>query len=165
MAYEILSSQHSLELVFDRQAVIDTVNGYVMAADLKDWEMCGSCFAEEILLQHITITEVDPTKPDSEPGQAFTADVMKSWAELFEAFVSTQHMLTNHRVELEGDCAICHSYVEAIHIAKAPLNASRHHHIFGIYRHRLARKESKWVITEMYYKQNYAFGNPAIFGH
>ena len=163
MAYETPTSQQTQERLFDRQAVIDTVNGYVMAADLRDWEKCGACFADEILLQHIT--ETDPTKPDPEPERALTSDVMNSWAKLFEAFASTQHMLTNHRVEFNGDSAVCYSYVEAIHVAKAPLNAVRHHHVFGTYRHTLARQDGRWVITEVYHKQKYALGNTAIFGH
>jgi ketosteroid isomerase-like protein len=163
MAYETPTSQQTLAILFDRQAIIDTVNGYVMAADSNDWEQCSACFAEDLLLQHIT--ETDPTKPDPEPEKVSRFDVMKSWAELFEAFSSTQHMLTNHRVELDGDRAICYSYVEAIHVAKAPLNATRHHHVFGTYRHTLARQNGRWVITEVYHKQKYALGNTAIFGH
>ena len=133
-----------------------------MAADRKDWNTCGSFFTEEILLDHLT--EVNPEKPQPEPQHAKTSEVMKTWEELFASFVSTQHMVTNHKVEVEGDTAVCESYVNAMHIAKASLNAERYHQAFGTYRHHLVRTEDRWLINKVHYKQQYALGNPAIFG-
>ena len=152
------------EYLADRQAIVDAVNGYVVAADDRDFEACGAFMTEEVLNDHVT--DISPSAVPPEPSIVRTTDLMAQWAELFSNFVSTQHMVTNHYVEIDGDRAVCRSYVEAIHIAQEALNAPRHHHVFGTYRHVLARQtDGRWLIAELHHQQRYALGNPAIFGH
>ena len=155
------SIETQLQQIVNQQAIISTVNGYVEAADQRDWEACGVLFTNEVTMHHIT--ETNPELPQPGPEVVKTKDVMNQWAQLFDKFVSTLHMITNHSVTINGDEAVCESYVSAIHIAKPSLNAERHHLSYGTYRHKLIRRGDRWLINEVNYNQLYALGNSAIF--
>ncbi|MCG8383909.1 MAG: nuclear transport factor 2 family protein [Cytophagales bacterium] len=148
--------------LIDKEAIIRTINGYVETADRKEWEKCEALFTEDVTLHHIT--ETNPDEAQTEESEVVKAsDLMQQWSNLFDKFNATMHMVTNHNVTINGDEAICESYVNAIHIAKAALNAERHHLSFGMYKHKLVRKEGVWRISEVNYDQIYALGNTAIF--
>jgi hypothetical protein len=137
------------------RAIIETVNGYVMAADAKDWTACRSFFNETVELEH---------DADASQGRVSADDMIAGWIGAFAGFRSTLHVVTNHTVQLvAADRAVCRSYVQAMHVGRAA-DAAGYLLTFGTYEHRLVRTAGGWHIDRIVYREVHALGDRSLFG-
>src|ERR1700724_3627514 len=91
----------AIDLIMVRQ----TIDGMLMAADRSDWPRCRAFFAERLVVDD---------RGEARQQQS-TDEVIANWSALFRRFTFTQHMVTNHVVEIDGDEADCSSYVAVVH--------------------------------------------------
>lgn len=121
----------------DRLAIIELLNRFGIAIDLRDWETFHSLFAEEVEFDYSSIGEVAVTlHPD---------DITKTARKDLGGFQATQHGITNHQVQLSGDNATCYAHVRAMHFL--PNNKSESMlEIGGYYTAKLVRIDSNWKI-------------------
>jgi 3-phenylpropionate/cinnamic acid dioxygenase small subunit len=88
----------------DRVAVSDVLTRYASAQDNRDWELLTSCFTVDATLDYDTSGVF---------GRDDFVDHCKVGLARMQA---TQHCVTNHDVEIDGDQARSTSYVIAQHV-------------------------------------------------
>ena len=99
----------SVQLLLDRAEISDVQLRYATGVDMRDWKLFRSCFADEI--------EVDFTSVFGGSGPRKVSG--DQWAEAarrtVSGFQTTQHMITNHVITVDGDKALCVAYLQAQH--------------------------------------------------
>lgn len=125
-----------LQLLSDRVEIIDLMNRYALSVDLRDWAGYRSCFADEIELDMSS-----PGWPDK-----ISAD---EWVDRIRAGImvldATQHQMSNHTINVDGDQADSITYVRATHHLPSDEGDSQHT-IVGYYNNKLIRTEQGWKI-------------------
>ena len=118
----------------DRIEIADLLTRYADAVDRRDWNRYRSVFTPDA---HIDYTSVG--------GVAGTVDEVCGWlAEALVMFESTQHMISNVSVELDGDTAAVTAMV--INPMKIP-DGTVHGTVWitgGWYHHKLVRTPDGW---------------------
>ena len=87
-------SESDLLLLTDRAAISDVVIRYARSLDMQDWEMCRSCFSDDI--------EQDYSDFRGEPPSTIGADAFVALRREALTGIKTQHLSTNHAVSVEG---------------------------------------------------------------
>jgi len=135
---------HPLQTLIDRMDITDTSLRYATGIDLKDRALYRSCFTEEI--------EMDLSSMGLGPPVTVPADV---WVEqaltLVSGFQSTQHIITNHVIIVEGDEATCVAYVQARHFNPGSMIT-----VGGYYTNRLVRSPEGWKICKLKLTQTWS---------
>jgi hypothetical protein len=126
--------ESQLQALIDRNAIIDTMNRYATGIDQRDAAIYRSCFTDQLEL-HMGDAEPRNCNADEWVSQAFAA---------VGTFQSTQHIITNHVVTLEGEEADCVAYLQAQHYN--PDNALL---VGGYYTNRLVREAEGWRISSL----------------
>jgi ketosteroid isomerase-like protein len=121
-----------VRILWDRQAIRDCMNIYCRAVDRLDRDLLLSVYHEDAIDDHGVFV--------GGPG-AFADWVMELHA---RAQDSTQHVITNHTCELDGDVAHAETYWMFASMNKhgAPLTLSG-----GRYIDRLERRNGRWAIA------------------
>jgi hypothetical protein len=124
----VLKRQQEL---LDRQAIRDCLTAYCRGMDRRDLELAVSCYHPDGVDDHGQIV-ADP--------ETFVA-----WADGTHAHVAvTQHMITNHTCEIDGDVAHAETYWFA---ANKHLNSEAVTLCGGRYIDRLERRGGQWRIA------------------
>jgi hypothetical protein len=117
----------------DRQEIYDCIMRYCRGIDRLDRDMLLSAYHPDAIDDHGT----------------FVGPVAKFWDYVFELHSTyqhrTQHHITNHRCQIEGDVAHTESYYIFRSLNKQPplyTNAS------GRYLDRLEKRQGRWGIAE-----------------
>jgi 3-phenylpropionate/cinnamic acid dioxygenase small subunit len=117
--------------VADRLAVSDVLIRYATAQDSRDWELLGSCFTDDARLDYDTsgVFGRDDFVAHSRAGLA--------------RMKATQHCVTNHVVEVDGDRARSTSYVIAQHVRQDDVTFT----LGGTYHDEFVRSGTGWRIA------------------
>lgn len=137
----------------DRLDVIEVVNRFGWHTDQHEWDELSTVLAEDLDLDYSAVFGV-------EPGTAARTDVLAQWEKLFSR-VRTQHMITNHIVDVDGDKATCRAHFHAQHVADVRHGDSQFL-LAGHYRFGLARTENGWRITSVVVTPIWSRGNLTI---
>jgi hypothetical protein len=137
----------------DRLDVIEVVNRFGWHTDHHEWDELSAVLAEELYLDYSAVFGVEPsTSP--------RADVLAQWEKLFSR-VRTQHIITNHIVDVDNDSATCRAHFHAQHVAEVRHGDSQFL-LAGAYRFGLARTEHSWRIASVVVRPIWSRGNLTI---
>jgi 3-phenylpropionate/cinnamic acid dioxygenase small subunit len=117
--------------VTDRLAVSDVLIRYATAQDNRDWELLASCFTGDATLDYDTsgVFGRDEFVAHSSAGLA--------------RMKATQHCVTNHVIQVDGDRAHSTSYVIAQHVRHDDVTFT----LGGTYHDDLVRCGTEWRIA------------------
>jgi ketosteroid isomerase-like protein len=124
----------SMKQLQDRLAISDVVHRYAAGVDRRDWSAYRDCFTDEVLM--------DLSSWNGAPAASLSADAWVDGVRKgLSGFDATQHVSSNHLVEIRGDEAECTSYVQASHCFEGERIV-----LGGYYEMGFARTDSGWRI-------------------
>jgi len=141
----------NLEQLLDRAAITDLVNRYATGLDRRDWKLLRSIFADEIDMEYTSV--------GIKAGRYSADRWVRSSEVLFAGFGPTQHTLTNHAIDLNGDTAHCVMYMRAEHFIVEDAPRDNCWTIGGYYRVDLKRSTEGWKIHAMGLHVTWQTGN------
>jgi 3-phenylpropionate/cinnamic acid dioxygenase small subunit len=124
----------------ERAAIIDLLATYALAVDTKDWDLYESVFAEDAVIDYTSSGGVRGNRQEA-----------RKWvSEALEPFTMTQHLVTNHHIDLRGDTAGCRC--DFFNPMGLPDRTGELKVFFvgGLYHDRLRRTAKGWLITERF---------------
>ena len=137
----------------DQIQIIQLINQFGMAIDLRDWESFRSLFAEEVEFDYSSIGEV--------AAVLCPEDIVDHARQDLGGFQTTQHQITNHLIELNGDEAMCQAHVRAYHFLPNDQGGSALE-MGGYYTAKLIRMEN-WKIKSWQFSVLWSHGNQQLF--
>jgi hypothetical protein len=137
------------------QAVIDVVNGVAIYADLREWSQLRELYSDEVAIDYTSLI-------GGVPAQVKADDLIAGWKTGLGRYQSTQHLLGNHRVTLQGDTARALVYVQATHWLPQP-NGESTWTVHGYYDYTLEHIEGRWCITRHVFTATMVYGNRDLF--
>src|ERR1700730_14998233 len=146
-----MTDERSLSMLKDRAAVIDVVVRLSRSLDVKDWEACRRCFADEI--------ETDYSDLRGEPPSTIKADDFVALRRTALEKLKTLHLSANHLVTVDGDRATCVS-AAVIHRFR-PEDGARFD-TYCAYTHGLVRVGGQWKISRIRQTVYCNPGNPDV---
>ena len=136
----------------DVQAVIQTVDAIPLYTDLMRWEEVEAAFADEVSLDYTDLQ-------GGEPQQVTPQQIVEAWGAVFPGFESTQHLVTNHQVEVTEDEATVLAQVHATHFL--PDDEGDTWVVAGRYHFHLTR-QGTWRVDAMRLELAFQLGNTAL---
>ncbi|MGI9642884.1 MAG: nuclear transport factor 2 family protein [Acidimicrobiia bacterium] len=135
----------------DHQAIVEVTLAYAWSLDSGNWDGLDAVFTPN--------ASADLLGRRSEGRAAIAERVRSSLA----PFDSTQHIVTNHQIEVSGDTAHCRCYLQAQHIRKGAPGGD-YYIIAGRYEDDLLRTSDGWRIDHRLLAAMWTEGNAAISG-
>ena len=97
-----------IKLTANKLAIIELLNQFGIAIDLRDWDSFRGLFADSVQFDYSSIGEVAGIlQPD---------DIANTARQDLGGFEVTQHLITNHLIEIEENTATCNAHVRAMHL-------------------------------------------------
>ncbi len=142
------------QTLLDRAEISDVFHRYALGVDMRDWEMFRSCFTDDVTADFTSIW----------PG--LVVHGADEWVEMGKNIINgldaTQHIITNHTHDIQGDTAKSTSYLHAQHVIKNDLG-SNHNVLAGYYTYDMVRTDDGWKIQNYSLTVTWATGNFAVF--
>jgi 3-phenylpropionate/cinnamic acid dioxygenase small subunit len=147
--------QNKLQSLLDRAAIAEMQLRYATGVDTRNWRLFRSCFTDEI--------ETDfPSAVDSVPQRMKADDWVEVVRRTIDGMKTTQHVITNLVITLNGDEATCVAYVQARH--HLPNNEGGSDQVmYGYYTNRFVRTVGAWKIRARKLTVTWNEGNMNIF--
>lgn len=140
--------------LLDERGVCDALYRFAEGIDLRDWDTYRSAFADEI--------EFDYTSYREGSLGRVSADAWVDRARRrFATLDATQHTMTNPRVHVAGDRAVCLMYVEAWHSVNLD-GLDMHCTLGGRYCNDLVRVGETWHISALRLEVRWVHGDRSI---
>jgi SnoaL-like domain len=124
--------ERRIQELHDRQAILDCITREARGRDRHDVELTLSAFWEDALDEH---------GPKVSPAAEYPEQANAGHAAFFKA---TNHNLTNHTCEIDGDVAHCETYVIGAMLIKNLKNTIL---LIGRYLDRMERRNGEWRIA------------------
>lgn len=147
-------SDAAIQELLDRAHLSDVLNRYATGVDTRDWTLFRSCFTDDVEADFTSIW----------PGLVVRgADEWVKRAEaVIEGLTTTQHIITNHAFDIQGDRATGTAYLHAQHVLHNRLGDG-HNVLAGVYRYEFARTPEGWRIEKYGLTVTWGTGNHAIW--
>ena len=141
----------TLEELLDEREVSLLLTRYATALDEKDWELLATCFLPEAVAIYGEVIG---------RMEGFQA-ILGACRATLEKLDSSQHIVTNHEIEIDGDTAKARCYVHAQH-TKSGTAGGDNFVIGGIYIDEIVRTADGWRIRQRELKMLWQEGNQAV---
>lgn len=136
------------EIVSDFQAIVDVTIAYAWAIDSKDWRALDEVFMDDATAE----------MPHALSGRD---NIVARIARTLEPLSMSQHIVSNHQVEVNGDSATCRCYLQAQHVRK--IDGTRQNYLVGgSYVDQLVRTGDGWRIAHRRLIVTWTEGNPDV---
>lgn len=133
----------------DRAAIVDLTVDYCWAIDGRDWDALRTLFCP------------DATAELGQGTEHGVDAIISRISGVLSAIDSSQHIVANHQVQIDGDCASCRSYLHAQHVRKAA-SGGRLYVVAGRYEDNLLRTPAGWRIAHRRLVVMWTDGNPGV---
>jgi hypothetical protein len=144
-----------LRRLLDEAEIRRVVDGIDSSVDAKDWDLCLTFFTTEIYVDVVSLA-------GGEPAHIPAAGLVGSWQKNLYADKYSQHMRTNHEIDIHGDKAVCISKGYAFNRLERK-NGDTLWEVWGVYRHTLDRTgESEWKVSGMTLSVTHTRGNEMV---
>ena len=133
----------------DYAAILATLARYSTAMDTRDWRLLDDVFTEDLVY---------------DAGEWTTHSRVEYVARLrpyLDGCGPTQHLLGNHRIDLDGDQAHSAIYVRAFHVGTRELSKTTYE-MFGEYRDVLVRTDAGWRSRHRTLRLQYELGSREV---
>jgi hypothetical protein len=140
----------------DRLDVIEACSRYGWCADRRDWDEMAALLADELYVDYTALG-------GGEPGDVKSVDLIAGWKEQFARLATTQHLIANHLVDIDGDTAVCTANFHAQHVT-AVAHGDHKMVLSGHYRFGLVRTGDGWQINSVVMTPTWSTGNLAVLG-
>ncbi len=138
-----MNDAERLQWLVDRAEITDVMSAYAAGLDARDWALWRSVFLDEVVFDLSSWSGQAPRTLESDR-------VVASQARLFAELSCTQHVITNHRITVDGDRARVLAHMRAEHwIDAGPPEGTDRYTMFGYYDDKLVRTREGWKIAEM----------------
>ena len=138
----------------EREKIVELICRFGVAIDQRNWNKFRALFANSVEFDYSSIGDVSSVlNPD---------EIVENARGIFEGFEATQHVITNHQIEVEGDTANCLAYIRAMHILPND-KGEPWFEIGGYYSGKLVRVESDWKIKCWRFSVYWSRGNDRLF--
>ena len=140
-----------MDPIADRFAIQDVMTRYAAGVDNRDLALHESCFADDVVVCGFA------------PDREFSG--LPAWMEYvrkaLERFEATQHLISNHVLEIRRDEASLRTYVQATHVLAADPRTS--FVLWATYHTEFRRTPDGWRIRahRLEPKASRTFKNPA----
>ena len=146
----------SVQILVDRACISDVINNYAAGIDMKDWDLFRSCFADDLEADFSSVLPI---------GVHHGAD---SWVDIIRNVLKgvdqTQHIITNHSHDIDGNTSRSHAYLQAQHVCLSSDSEEQHFKVGGFYDYDFARTPGGWKMKRYALHINWTSGNPALLG-
>jgi len=147
-------SELTTQILLDRAEISDVFHRYAQGVDTRDWKLWRTCFTDDVVADFSSIWS---------GGIWQSADeLVAAGKRLISGLDATQHIITNHTHDIQGDTAKCTSYLHAQHVLKNDLGGD-HNVLAGYYTYNMARTPEGWKIKSYSLTVTWATGNAGIF--
>jgi hypothetical protein len=127
--------------VVDRIAISDLVTSLAYAQDERSWDLFPQIFTSRVV--------VDLSSHLGSPPQEVAVEELADGARnALEGFDATDHVVSNIRIQLEGDVAHCRAYVLAYHHLQDAPGPVNYCSMRGKWKLELIRTEGGWRIKK-----------------
>lgn len=133
----------------DRVEIEDVLYRYAEALDRRDWDLLGEVFTADAVAEYSGIGR-------TAEGLAQIVEVVST--ALANVDVS-HHVISNPRIELDGDSASSRCYLRAQHRTDRPQAGDPFYEVGGVYHDRLVRTEAGWRIAQRRLEVTWSQGN------
>ncbi|MBA2310128.1 MAG: nuclear transport factor 2 family protein [Pseudonocardiales bacterium] len=134
--------------------IVQVTTRMAWLTDHRDWEGLVEVFADHVDLDYTSLA-------GGEPARLAAADVVAGWLSGLEGLDATQHLVSNHLVEVRGDRAVATAQFQAVHVLTNP-HGDPIWTLGGRYRFGLAQGEVGWRIDAITMTATWATGNQQI---
>ncbi len=143
--------ESDLRSVRDRLDIAEVMTRYATGVDTRSVAMLRGCFADEVEIQASSSGRLNQLFKQIGflPGLKLGLEQWpKMLAEGMSALPVTQHMISNHLIEIAGDEAHMTCYLRAMHFGGTQFPGSPPYEVGGYYRHILIRTPAGWKIRK-----------------
>lgn len=145
-----MSTETELQRLLDERAIVDVAVRYCWALDTRDWDALGEVFLPDStadLADGIVLVGLD----------AIAARCRAALTPLDDS----QHIVSTHQVDVEGDTATHRCYLHAQHVRHG-VEGGATYVVGGRYEDRLVRTADGWRITNRDLTMMWTEGNLAV---
>lgn len=136
---------------FERQKIIETINGLFIGTDQRDWVWVKKCFAAEVLFDMTSMT-------GGKPAAMTPREIADSWKKGLKPMKAIHHQTGNFIVRVTGEEATAFCYGIAIHYLPNPSGRNTRTFV-GSYDFHLLKKGERWQIDVLKFNLKYIDGN------
>jgi ketosteroid isomerase-like protein len=136
----------------DRLAITDVLYQYATGLDSRDWDVLRDCFTDDGVCDFLEFGGVNEGKDA----------IVKLCSGVLSGLDSSQHLIGNPRVSLDGDRAESTCYFQAQHALTSPAGGNTYL-VGGRYEDRLRRTEDGWKIEHRTLHCTWQDGNAGVF--
>jgi hypothetical protein len=137
--------------LLDRIEIVETTTRMGTLADGKEWDALLTVFADEVDFDYTAFV-------GGEPARLAPADIVAAWRGGMSGWQATQHLVSNHIVEIDGDTAACTASFQAQHYLPSETGGSLWT-LGGNYAYGLVRTSAGWRITAVTMTPTWGDGN------
>lgn len=149
-----MTNDSTTQMTNARDAIVDTTTRMAWYVDQRRWDELPALFAERVTLDYTSLN-------GGEPATVTPADIVTGWKAGLGGLDATQHVVSNHLIDLDGDTAEATAQFVATHLLHNPHGAPLWT-LGGHYHWTMARHQDRWRITAVTMTATWATGNQHI---
>jgi hypothetical protein len=123
--------------VADKAMIVEAITDIMAGVDRHQWSRVRGAMADRVRLDYTSLVGGQPSVVPAD-------DVVKGWAGFLPGFETTQHLVANHAVRINGGQASAEADFQATHRIDKDFWV-----LGGRYAFEFAKQNERWVVTAM----------------